>query len=161
MYSIRLDGDVRKLMKKLGKMKDIDLKSASQVLSETLRSSTRQRFKDEISPEGKKWQASIRAENEGGVTLVDSSALKNSIKSVAEKTGFAVGTNKVYARTHQFGDDRTIKAKTSKGLRFMVNGKWVIKKKVKVTIPERPFLGISEEDMKEIKGTIEELVSKE
>lgn len=161
VYSVRLDGDVRRLMKKLGKMKDIDLKGANLVLAEALRSSTRQRFKDEVNPDGRKWESSIRATNEGGTTLTDTAGLKNSIKSTADKSGFAVGTNKIYAKTHQFGDERTIKARTSRGLRFKINGKWVTKKKVDVSIPERAFIGISEEDMQEIKGTLEDLMSRE
>ena len=36
-------------------------------------------------------------------------------------------------------------------MRFRINGRWVSKKEVKVTIPARPFLGVSEEDEEEIK----------
>lgn len=161
MYNIRLDGDVRKLMKRLSSFEDIDLKGSNLVLAEALRASTRQRFKDEESPEGSKWESSIRAINEGGTTLTENAGLKNSIKSTASNLGFAVGTNKIYAKTHQFGDERTIKAKTSRGLRFKINGKWITKKKVNISIPARPFIGISEEDMQEVKATLEELVSKE
>lgn len=145
-------------MKRLGKIKDIDLKGSNLVLAETLRTSTKQRFKDEKDPEDKQWKASIRAINEGGSTLTEKALLKNSIKSTASSTGFAVGTNKIYARTHQFGDRRTIKAKTSRGLRFKVNGNWVTKKKVMISISARPFIGISEDDIQEIKGTLEDLL---
>ncbi|MBU5312224.1 phage virion morphogenesis protein [Tissierella carlieri] len=162
MYSIRLDGDVRKLMKKLNKLENIDVKGASFTLSEALRTSTRERFKEQKSPDGKSWTKSIRAISEGGTTLTDKAGLKNSIKSTANSSGFAVGTNKVYARTHQFGEKkRTIKAKTSKGLRFKVDGEWKNKKEVTIKIPARPFLGISEEDMREIKGTLEDIISEE
>lgn len=162
MYSIRLDGDVRRLMKKLAKLETTDFKSSSLALAEVLRESTRERFKEQKSPDGKAWKTSIRAAAEGGTTLTDSAGLKNSIKSTADGTGFAVGTNKVYARTHQFGEEgRTIRAKSSRGLRFQVNGQWRNKKKVVVKIPARPFLGISEEDMQEIKGTLEDLLSED
>ncbi len=162
MYSIRLDGDVRKLMKKLKKLENVDIRGASLALAEALRTSTRERFKEEKDPEGKSWTKSIRAAQEGGTTLTDSAGLKNSIKSSAGSTGFAVGTNKIYARTHQFGEKgRTIKAKTPRGLIFKVEGKWVHKKKVTVKIPKRPFLGISEEDMREIKATLEDIISED
>lgn len=162
MYSIRLDGDVRRLMKKLGKLESVKFKASSLALAEVLRESTRERFKEQKSPDGKAWKTSIRAAAEGGTTLTDSAGLKNSIKSTADGTGFAVGTNKVYARTHQFGDEgRTIRAKGSRGLRFQVNGQWRNKKKVVVKIPARPFLGISDEDMQEIKGTLEDLLSED
>lgn len=166
MYSIRLDGDVRKLMKKLSHLENVDIKGASLTLAEALRTSTRERFKEQKSPEGKPWTKSIRATREGGTTLTDSAGLKNSIKSTADGSGFAVGTNKVYARTHQFGEKGrkvTIRAKTSKGLVFQVGGRWIRKKQVTVNIkvPERPFLGISEEDMREIKGTLEDIISED
>lgn len=164
MYSIRLEGDVRRLMKKLRGLEDVDLKGASLTLAEGLRTSTRERFKEQKSPEGKPWTKSIRANREGGTTLTDSAGLKNSIKSTADGTGFAVGTNKIYARTHQFGEKGrkiTIRAKTSKGLIFQIDGKWIRKKQVtvKIKIPARPFLGISEEDMQEIKGTLEDIIA--
>lgn len=166
MYSIRLDGDVRKLMKKLKHLENVDVKGASLTLAEALRTSTRERFKEQKSPEGKPWTKSIRAIREGGSTLTESGGLKNSIKSTADGSGFAVGTNKIYARTHQFGEDGrkiTIKAKTSKGLVFQVGGRWIRKKQVTVNInvPERPFLGISEDDMREIKGTLEDIISED
>ncbi|NPV89814.1 MAG: phage virion morphogenesis protein [Firmicutes bacterium] len=164
MYSIRLEGDVRKLMKKLSGLENVDLKGASLTLAEVLRTSTRERFKEQKSPEGKPWTKSIRALRESGTTLTESARLKNSIKSTADSTGFAVGTNTVYARTHQFGEKGrkvTIRAKTSRGLIFQVDGRWIRKKQVTVNIkiPARPFLGISEEDMQEIKGTLEDIIA--
>ena len=68
-------------------------------------------------------------------------------------------TNVKHGATHQFGErGRTIRAKTRKGLRFQVGGRWVTKKQVKVSIPARPFLGLSEEDMEEIKATVEDFI---
>ena len=48
-----------------------------------------------------------------------------------------------------------------KALRFQVGGKWVTKKQVRITIPARPFLGLSEDDMQEMKATVEEFIQKE
>ncbi|WP_206458914.1 phage virion morphogenesis protein [Anaerovorax sp. IOR16] len=160
MAGIRLEGDVRALMKRLGKMKNIDLRGANLTLAETLRTSTIQRFKDEEDPDGKPWEPSLRAQEENAKTLTNTALLRRSIKASASSSGFAVGTNKKYAATHQFGDEgRTIRARNSKGLRFRVGGRWVTKKKVVVNIPARPFLGISEDDMEEIKETLQELVA--
>ena len=39
-----------------------------------------------------------------------------------------------------------------------MGGQWVMKKQVKVKIPARPYLGLSEEDMQEIKATVEEFI---
>jgi len=42
-----------------------------------------------------------------------------------------------------------------------VDGRWISKKQVRITIPARPFLGLSDEDMQEIKATTEEFIQKE
>lgn len=110
---------------------------------------------------GDRWETSIRAATEGGKTLVQTAQLRNSIRSKSDASGFAVGTNVKHAATHQFGDERTIRARRAKALRFQVGGKWVSKKQVRVSIPARPFLGLSDDDLEEIKGTVEDFVSRE
>lgn len=163
MISIRLDGDTRKLLRRLKHLSDIDKKGINSVLASSMRTSTRERFKEEKSPEGKKWIPSIRAVDQAGVTLSKTSRLKNSIRCYSSSIGFAVGTNTIYARTHQYGDKgRIIRAKTPKGLTFKnKKGNWIRKEQVTVNIPERPFLGYSEEDFAEIKATIEEAIREE
>ncbi len=155
-YSIRLEGDTKRLMNKLKKLQNIDVKGINSAIAEGFRTSTLDRFKESKDPAGKRWQTSIRAASEGGKTLVQTAQLRNSIRSKADKSGAAVGTNVKYAATHQFGAKRTIRAKSSKGLRFNVGGHWVTKDKVKVNIPARPFLGISKEDEEEIKSILED-----
>ncbi len=159
--SIRLQGDVQRLMKRLRQLENTDIKGVALVLAESLRTSTRERFRTQKGPDDKAWKPSIRASQQGGQTLTDSARLKNSIKSEANGSGFAVGTNLIYARTHQFGEkgrNITIRAKTSKGLVFKIGDRWIRKKAVRVNIkiPARPFLGISEDDMLEIKSTLEQ-----
>lgn len=166
MYSIRLEGDVRGLLHKMKNFSDIDKRKLNAVLSEANRTSTLERFKQQKDPQGKSWKSSIRVIREGGVTLSKSAALKNSIHSRADSSGFAVGTNKIYAATHQLGDKGrkiTIRAKTSKGLVFQINGKWIRKRmvKIKVDIPKREYLGLSEDDMQEIKHTTEEFIGRD
>ena len=160
--SIRLDGDVSALLRKMRFYSEIDRKGLNATLAGTARESTLERFRQSREPSGKKWKTSIRAAATGGTTLIASSQLRNSIKSYSDEKGFAVGTNVKHGSTHQFGaKDRTIRAKTSKGLRFQVGGRWVTKKQVKVTIPARPFLGLSEGDMQEIKATVEDFIGGE
>lgn len=161
MYSIRLEGDTRSLLKKAKHLSALDVKNLNAALGEGERQSTLERFKQSRDPEGKKWQTSIRAAQEGGKTLIKSAQLRNSIKSKADASGFAVGTNVVHAATHQFGEKgRTIRATKAKSLRFQVGGRWVSKKKVTIRIPARPFLGFSDSDMQNIKDTIEDYVTK-
>ena len=138
-------------MKRLGRIAGVDKAGINNTIAEGLRTSTIERFQAEKSPEEKKWKQSIRAREEGGKTLTKSTALRSSIRSEASADGLAIGTNDIRAATHQFGDTRIIKAKRKKALRFRINGRWVSKKEVKVTIPARPFLGVSEEDEEEIK----------
>lgn len=157
--SIRLDGDISALFSEMKSYSEIDKKNLNAALAETTRESTLERFRQSRAPSGKKWKTSIRAEATGGKTLIDTAQLRNSIKSYSDETGFAVGTNAKHAATHQFGEPgRTIRAKSKKALRFQVGGRWIMRKQVKVKIPARPFLGLSEEDMQEIKATVEEFI---
>ncbi len=159
--SISLGGDIRKLTGHMRKLKNISFAATNEVLAQIARTSTRDRFREQKAPDGKAWIPSIRVKEEGGVTLTQTSRLKNSIRAKSDDTGFAVGTNVIYARRHQLGDKKAvlIKAKKKRGLRFQVGGRWITKGSVKVKIPARPFLGISEDDLLEIKATLEEMVS--
>lgn len=157
--SIWIEGDVPKLLSRMKGLSNLDKKSLNEALAETLRESTLERFKQGRGPSGKRWKTSIRAAQSGGKTLIDSTDLRNSIKSSADETGFAVGTNVIYAATHQIGaPKRTIRAKKAKVLRFRVNGHFVSKKQVQVSIPARPFLGVSDDDMEEIEAMLEDFV---
>ena len=150
------------MLRKIRSFSEIDKKSINAALAEGVRESTLERFKQSKDPDGKKWKTSIRASSENGKTLIQSSQLRNSINSVSDATGFAVGTNAKHAATHQFGEPgRTIRARKKKALRFMVDGKWVSKKQVRIRIPARPFLGLSDEDMREIKATVEDFLAQE
>lgn len=156
--SVRLEGDTEKLIARLKSMEDINKAGVMNAIAEGLRTSTVERFRSEESPEGTKWKPSIRATEKNGKTLTMSAALKNSIHAQADASGAAVGTNLIYAATHQFGDERTIRAKNSKYLRFQIGGKWVSVPSVRVKIPARPFLGISQEDEDEIRAILEEVL---
>ena len=159
-YSIRLEGDVGPLRKKLAalKLSGPDLAELNQTLAEALRASTLRRFNTATGPDGKKWKKSIRAAAEGGQTLVNTADLKNSIHAIATSEVAAVGTNKDYARTHQFGDARTIRARRKKALAFQVGGKWVSRKSVQVDIPPRPFMGIDDEDLAETRAMVADFI---
>lgn len=161
-YSIRLEGDPRAMLRKIKSFSEIDKKKINSALGEAMRESTLERFKQSKDPTGRRWKTSIRAATTGGKTLIDTAQLRNSIKSKSDASGFAIGTNVKHAATHQFGEpSRTIRARSSKGLRFKVGGRWVTKQKVRVSIPARPFLGFSEEDMQEMKGTVEDFIGRE
>ena len=162
MYSIRLEGDTRAFLRKIRSFSNIDKRRINAALAESVRESTLERFKQGRDPDGKRWKTSIRAANEGGRTLIQSAQLRNSIHARSDASGFAVGTNVKHAATHQFGEPgRTIRARRKKALRFRINGHWISKKQVHIQIPARPFLGLSDEDMQEIKGTVEDFIARE
>lgn len=158
MSSIRVEvtGDMRWLFKRLRRLSNVDMKGINNSLAEGLRTSTLERFRTEKDPEGKKWKTSIRVREEGGRTLTKTAKLKTSIHSTSSAAGFAVGTNDIRAATLQFGTDRIIKPRRGPVLRFKVNGKWISTKQVHIRIPARPFLGISEDDDREIKKALED-----
>ncbi|MFE3838885.1 phage virion morphogenesis protein [Pseudogemmobacter sonorensis] len=103
-----------------------------------------------VAPDGVPWPVSLRAKEDGGKTLHDSGLLMRSITSEAAPREVVVGSNLIYAGVHQTG--ATITAKTAKGLSFtLANGESVVVGSV--TIPARPYLGISEAE----KATIQDV----
>ncbi len=123
-------------------------------IGETVKTQVFRRFETGTDPEGQHWPQSLRARLENGQTLVDTGRLRDSITyAVAiDKSGVEVGTNVVYAAIHQTGG--VIRAKSSRGLRFQYNGQWATKQSV--TLPARPFLGISAQDEDAIRDVIED-----
>lgn len=166
MAGVRMEGDIRRLSKTLKNLGEVPFKAVNQTIGEALRTSTVERFKTSKDPEDKAWKPSrsLYISKNGQVkqsrkkTLVNRGILRNSIKSHPDAKGVAVGTNSIYGATHQFGSTHTIRAKNAKNLAFLTPEGMRRKKVVKVTIPARPFLGVSEEDMGEIKGILQDKV---
>lgn len=147
---IRLEGDWSKLKSSLKSLSRVNFTALHKEIGEHIVSTTQERFKTGTGPDGRKWEESIRALEEGGATLRDTSRLRNSITSRARLDRVVVGTNDKRARIHQYGG--VIKAKKAKALKFKMGKSFVVKKQV--TIPARPFLGLDEEDEKAIRGII-------
>jgi len=118
--------------------------------------STRRRFDDGTGPDGSPWPISLRAQFEGGKTLIDSAALKGSITHIAATDQVEWGTNMDYAGTHQFG--ATITPKSADALRFSIPGIGFITVQ-SVTIPARPFIGLNDEDEAEIERIADDFLS--
>lgn len=155
---VDVDGDIDQLISRLDRISGIDKAEMMNAIAEGLRTSTQERFRTGTAPDGSSWEPSARAsEKKRRKTLVKSGSLKNSIRARADATGAAVGTNKIYAATHQFGDERTIRAKNGKYLKFKVGGRFVSVPSVRVNIPARPFLGISRSDEEEIRELLDEV----
>ncbi len=151
--SIKIEGNIEEFNKAMNNLKNIDKKRLSQSVGEVLRESTLERFQNEEAPDGKKWKKSLRATGQNGSvgkTLAKSGALKSSLRIQATSSGVALGTNLIYASIHQTGGE--IKAKSKRGLRFKIGDRFV--RVNKVIIPARPYLGVSDEDSKEVTATV-------
>ena len=114
-------------------------------------SSTRMRFRTETGPDGQKWKPSLRARITGGRTLTKDGHLSGSISGRHGRDFAEWGVNRIYAAIHQFGGE--IRAKDG-SLRFrLANGGFATVQKV--TMPARPFLGISDDDRDDILDIIQ------
>lgn len=106
-----------------------------------------------VAPDGTPWPQSLRASEDGGPTLFDSGRLAASITHIAGRTSVEIGSNLIYAGTHQEG--ATIVPKSADVLSFRLpNGQFV--QVDQVTIPARPFLGLSTEDEQDIDALVED-----
>ena len=139
--SVGIDGE-RKIFEWLEKLKAAAANNSPiwRKIGLTLQDGVLDSFDAERSPDGKAWQKSWRASLQGGKSLQNTGRLRDSIQLVVNGSDIAVGTNVIYAKTHQFG--ATIRAKNGKYLTFKGAGSWA--KVQSVSIPARPFLGLSQ-----------------
>lgn len=153
---VSMEGEFEAYKDRLQRLGSVDREDLMAAIAEALRTSTDERFDTETAPDGSAWKRSIRASG-GGKTLTDSSRLRTSIHARSSAKGAEIGTNTIYAATHQFGDPgRTIRAKNKRMLSFQIGGKWYHKKQVTIKIPARPFLGLSDSDREEVLELMEE-----
>ena len=125
-------------------------------VGDALVSCTMKRFDEKKDPKGKPWKPSRRAIEKGGETLTNKGRLRDSIDYAATPDKVMVGSNLAYARIHQKGGE--IKPKKAKKLVFKdSDGKTVAVDAV--TIPARPYLGVSKEDMEEVKSTMADFLA--
>jgi phage virion morphogenesis protein len=138
-------------------------------------SSTRLRFKNQAGPDGQAWKPSKRAQKTGGQTLVHKARLLRSITHRATGSSAEWGSNVVYAGIHQFGGkinklafSSWLRLRTGKGgallrqkdhAHLAVFAKATHKNAVTkrftvgahaITMPARPYLGVNEQDGREM-----------
>lgn len=129
-----------------------DLTPLMEDVAAHLEATTVERFSTNVGPDGQAWKKSIRAQLDGGLTLVQRGLLRDSIVSAAGPDWAEVGTNDPRARIHQLGGE--IKPVTAPALSFTLPGVEGVVHAKKVVMPARPFLGVSNDDEKEIGGII-------
>jgi phage virion morphogenesis protein len=117
-----------------------------------LADSTRNRFNEGVDPAGNAWKpllpayASVKRGSHILVGMGMSGGLQGSITFDTGANSVAIGSGKIYAAVHQFG--AIIRPKSKKALVFRMGGALVFAKQV--TIPARPYLGLSKADEAEI-----------
>lgn len=166
----RLQGDGRDLM--LGHM------------GEYLMRSTRDRAAQEIDPDGRKWAALSpgyarwKAKKRPGVPILkfDFHMLGDQLSYQVDPDGLLLGTNAPYGARHQFGGDSTHAAHSRKlafekdapngkkrfarpGSAAVHHEKWATVGEFTVTLPARPWLGVSTDDEKELLDIAEDHVT--
>lgn len=132
----------------LDRLRSFRLSDGARLLAPILESQTRRRIMDEKSaPDGAAWKPNL----ESTPTLVRSGRhLHDAIAGRTEGNDAIVEAHWQHAWVHQQG--LTIRPKTKKRLTFTVRGRKVLARKV--TIPARPFMGLSKANEEEI---VEEL----
>ena len=119
-----------------------------------------------------RWPLSVRVMREGGTTLRKTSRLMNSITYNATDNGLEIGTDAEYGAIHHFGGVIDMPART-RTLHFRQDGRTglvgnrfvrqsrsnfaqdVQAKAYKVNMPERPWLGITDDDVQDIVNLVE------
>ena len=150
------DAAARAMLNKLGQM---DTAPLMRRLGERIQAWTQDRFdaNQQQAPDGTPWAklnpkyAQNKPRHLQNRKLTLGGYLRKSIRwQLLDSQSVLVGTNVKYAAIHQFGG--TIRPKKGKALAF--GGRFV----QSVTIPARPYLGISEQDNKEIQEIIKDWV---
>ncbi|MBB4954386.1 phage virion morphogenesis protein [Agrobacterium vitis] len=143
------DADMReKLAALIGKMQHTE--GFYKNVGEHLLNSVKDNFENESAPDGTRWktlsqatrdQRSKKYGNAPSTILRASGDLMNSINMQASSDDARIGSSLIYAAIHQFGGDAG-------------RGK-------KVTIPARPYLGLSSADKEEIFAIAEDWLAVE
>lgn len=155
---MRVDLDLRneeQVSRRLRQLANVDPEQAMPVIGETLVDLTKASFRNARDPYGTPWKPlspttmAMRRQGASAKPLQDTRRLYNSISAQRVNDGVAVGTNVVYAKVHQFGNDQN---------RFFGGPL--------APIPARPFLPwkrnatkpeLPDDWMNEVVATLEEL----
>lgn len=147
------DTETKKLIEELLK-RTSDIGPVQEGVGQILVSSTQLRFMNQAGPDGSPWaQLSAvtlsrrRKGGRGAQILRDTGRLMNSVTSKITDNEVQIGTNVIYAGTHQFGAKKGDYGKTKR------NGPipWG-------NIPARPFLGYNNEDNENVNELIQRYV---
>lgn len=118
-------------------------KAVFSAIGEALKISTTDRFKNQTDPDGRPWEplnakyaAWKRAFHGTDKILKLRGYLRNTLRYQATDASVAIGSNRIYSAIHQFGGQAG--------------------REHKATIPARPYLGLSDDDVAAILEIIED-----
>lgn len=132
----------------------LDLTPVMANIGEALLNSTRQRFSDQVSPEGEAWSplsnvTKAQKKKNKDKILTEEGRLRRLLSVQVGKNYVEVGSTRIYAGTHQFGARRGAYGKNQKGTPIPWGD-----------VPARPFLGVSDADKKTILEIIQKHLKK-
>ena len=122
-------------------------------IGEAMVESTKLRFRDSQAPDGGRWPAlspvTIALRRQGSSKpLLDTGRLRNSIARAVGVRDVVIGTNVIYAGTHQFGARKGQYGRTKRNSPIPWGN-----------VPARPFLGMSLGDKAEILTILRDALS--
>jgi len=158
------DQGIKELLRRL-QGRTADLRPAMGAVSQTMLHAVEENFAQQGRPRWPRLKTSTqRARAEKGhwpgKILQRSGQLAASITARHSATEAAVGTNKRYAAIHQFGGTipaHTVRPRFAKALKIPTKNGYIYRRKARipqVTIPPRPFLHLTPEDLEEIRHDI-------
>jgi phage virion morphogenesis protein len=142
---------LHRLADRIARLGDMDTRPLMDELGAAVVSQTQHRIDSEkTDPDGKPWEAwsdsHAKTRHQGQSLLMGFGALNDSIEHIMGITGdhVEVGSNLVYAAAHQYGLDMT-----------------VVSNRRRITIPARPYLGISFENEEDLVALVDNYVDRQ
>lgn len=149
MTGISIHVDDKDLAKRLVKVEGLGEAPRAELfdgIGRLVQEQTRRRIESEkTAPDGTAWKP-----NRAGTSILYAEGhLARSVDYVSNSTGVQVGSGLIYARIHQLGGE--IEPKNFSALKFVVAGDLTIFAKL-VKMPARQWLGLSEENKRDVEG---------
>ncbi len=131
----------------------IDMQPAARSIGELLLRTTRKRFDTQSSPDGVPWaplsESTLkRKKHNRDKVLTERGYLRGGLNYRSGRDYVEIGSDRIYASTHQFGAGKGAFGSTGSGKPIPFGD-----------IPARPFLGVSDEDAVDIQGEIADYIS--
>lgn len=141
----------------LARLDPLDQNKILNGIAQQLKQQVRHRIiSEKRSPDGTPWKP-----NRAGTPILhqrgDTNGLLRSIDSTVQGDTAIVGSAAIHAAIHQYGG--TIVPKKAKRLVFRIGNRQVFAKKV--TIPARPFIGLSDENKEDILDNVASYIQKQ